>query len=179
HLGKEVHWIWDDTTPGMASGDLFIGRRGDLIEMDFPRFALNEVPVTDEMEAAMGARPLEAYLDRDLLLVYGDEAVVRGMKPDLEQVAQFTCMGVAVTAPGSDHDCVSRFFAPQVAIDEDPVTGSVHCMIAPYWGARLGKQVISAYQASSRGGEMVCELRGERVAVLGRAALFASAELAI
>lgn len=162
-----------------SSGDLFIGRRGELIEMDFPRFALREVPVTDEMEAAFGIRPLEAYLDRDLLLVYDDEAIVRAMRPDIARVAQLDCMGVAVTAPGSSHDCVSRFFAPQVAIDEDPVTGSVHCMIAPYWGARLGKQVIRAYQASARGGEMVCELRGERVAVLGKAALFASAELAI
>ena len=162
-----------------SSGDLFIGRRGDLIEMDFPAYALNPVQVTDEMEAAMGARPSEAYLDRDLLLVYDDESTVREMRPDIERVALLDGMGVAVTAPGAAHDCVSRFFAPKIGIDEDPVTGSVHCMVAPYWGARLGKGSVSTYQASARGGEMVCELRGGRVAILGRAALFSTAELAI
>lgn len=162
-----------------SSGDLAIGRRGGLIEMDFPAYALGPVPVTDEMEEALGVRPREAYLDRDLLLVYDDEAVVRRMRPNIEKVALLDGMGVAVTAPGVAHDCVSRFFAPKVGIDEDPVTGSVHCMIAPYWGARLGKGSISACQASARGGEMVCELRGERVAILGRATLFSTAELAI
>lgn len=160
-----------------SSGDLFISRRGDLIQMDFPAYALHEVPVTDLMEEAFGARPLEAYLDRDLLLVFDDEQLVREMRPDIDKVARLEGMGIAVTAPGTTHDCVSRFFAPKIAIDEDPVTGSVHCMIGPYWGRRLGKDAISAYQASARGGEMVLELRGERVAILGKAALFSTAEL--
>lgn len=161
------------------SGDLFIGRRGERIAMDFPAYRLVEAPVTDEMEDALGARPREAYLDRDLLLVYDDEATVRGMRPDFEKVGQLDGLGIAVTAPGADYDCVSRFFAPKLEINEDPVTGSVHCMIAPYWANRLGKDAISAYQASARGGEMVCELRGERVVLLGKAALFSASELAI
>lgn len=161
------------------SGDLFIGRRGEHIAMDFPAYECREVPVTDQMAEALGARPLEAYLDRDLLLVYDDETIVREMRPDFEKVAGIdgASVGVAVTAPGDGYDCVSRFFAPNIAIDEDPVTGSVHCMIAPYWAARLEKSTISAYQASARGGEMVCELKGSRVVILGKAALFSVAEL--
>ena len=118
-------------------------------------------------------------MDRDLLLVYDDERIVREMKPDFEKVAQLDGMGVAVTAPAATHDCTSRFFAPKIAIDEDPVTGSVHCMIAPYWAARLGKDTISAYQASARGGEMLCELHGDRVVLLGQAALFSTGELTV
>lgn len=159
------------------SGDLFIGRRGNLITMDFPAYACREIPVTDQMEEALGARPKEAYLDRDLLLVYDGEATVREMKPDFEMLGRLDGLGVAVTAPDTDHDCVSRFFAPKLEIDEDPVTGSVHCMIAPYWASRLGKNPIRACQASARGGEMVCELQGDRVVLLGKAALFSVAEL--
>ena len=161
------------------SGDLFIGRRGEFIAMDFPAYACREVPVTDLMEEALGARPKEAYIDRDLLLVYDDEAAVRDMKPDFEKVGQLDGLGIAVTAPGADHDCVSRFFAPKLEVDEDPVTGSVHCMIAPYWANRLGKGAIDAYQASARGGEMVCELQGDRVVLLGKAALFSVSELVL
>lgn len=163
------------------SGDLFVGRRGEFITMDFPAYTCREVPVTDQMEEALGARPREAYLDRDLLLVYDDEATVRTMKPDFEKVARIegAKVGVAVTAPGTSYDCVSRFFAPNLAIDEDPVTGSVHCMIAPYWAKHLGKSVIHAYQASARGGEMVCEIEGDRVVLLGKAALFSVSELMV
>lgn len=161
------------------SGDLFIGRRGEHIAMDFPAYVCREVPVTDEMEDALGARPKEAYLDRDLLLVYDDEETVREMKPDFEKVGQLDGLGIAVTAPGANRDCVSRFFAPKLKIDEDPVTGSVHCMIAPYWASRLGKTAIDAYQASARGGEMTCELQGDRVVILGKAALFSVSELTL
>ena len=161
------------------SGDLYVGRRGDHISLDFPAYVCHEVPVTDAMAEALGARPREAYKDRDLLLVYDDERIVREMKPDFEKVAQLDGMGVAVTAPAATHDCTSRFFAPKIAIDEDPVTGSVHCMIAPYWARRLGKDTISAYQASARGGEMKCELHGDRVVLLGQAALYSVGELTV
>lgn len=176
HYERDAASITFHTT---SAGDLFIARRGDLIQMDFPAYKLTAVPVSDQMAQAMGARPREAYLDRDLLLVFDDEDIVRTMRPDIEKVAQLPGMGVAVTAPGTEHDCVSRFFAPKIAVDEDPVTGSVHCMIAPYWAARLGKERITAYQASSRGGEMVLELHGDRVAILGQAALFSTAELTV
>ena len=167
----------DSITFHTLGGDLFIGRRGNRIAMDFPAYKIREVPVTDQMEEALGARPKEAYLDRDLMLVYEDEATVREMKPDLEKVEALDCLGVAVTAPGAGYDCVSRYFAPKLKIDEDPVTGSLHCMIAPYWAKRLDKSPINAYQASARGGAMVCEIQGERVVLLGQAALFAISEL--
>lgn len=159
------------------SGDLFIGRNGDYIEMDFPAYSLNKVTVTDEMAAALGATPKEAYLDRDLLLVYDDEDIIRKMKPDFAKVKQLDGLGVAVTAPGKDYDCVSRFFVPELSIPEDPVTGSAHCMITPYWVERLGKSILKAYQASERGGELICELRDNRVIISGRAVIFAVSEL--
>ncbi|MBR4732511.1 MAG: PhzF family phenazine biosynthesis protein [Lachnospiraceae bacterium] len=161
------------------SGDLFTGRRGDCIEMDFPVYGLNKVPVTNEMAAAMGAAPKEAYLDRDLLLVYEDEDVIKNLKPDIDKVKLLDGLGVGVTAPGKDYDCVSRFFVPKLNINEDPVTGSVHCMITPYWIKRLGKSSLQAYQASKRGGKLICELRDNRVIISGRAAIFAVSELMI
>ena len=159
------------------SGDLYAGRRGDFIEMDFPAYSLNEVPVTDEMTAAMGATPKEAYIDRDLLLVYEDEEIIRKMKPDIDKVKQLDGLGVGVTAPGKDYDCVSRFFVPELSIPEDPVTGSVHCMITPYWTEHLGKSSLNAFQASKRGGELISELRGDRVIICGKAVIFAVSEL--
>ena len=159
------------------SGDLYVGRRGDYIEMDFPSYSLNEVPVTDEMTAAMGATPKEAYIDRDLLLVYEDEEIIRKMKPDIDKVKQLDGLGVGVTAPGKDYDCVSRFFVPELSIPEDPVTGSVHCMITPYWTEHLGKSSLNAFQASKRGGELISELRGDRVIICGKAVIFAVSEL--
>ena len=159
------------------SGDLYVGRRGDYIEMDFPAYSLNEVPVTDEMTAAMGATPKEAYIDRDLLLVYEDEEIIRKMKPNIDKVKQLDGLGVGVTAPGKDYDCVSRFSVPELSIPEDPVTGSVHCMITPYWTEHLGKSSLNAFQASKRGGELISELRGDRVIICGKAVIFAVSEL--
>ena len=101
------------------------------------------------------------------------------MKPDIDKVKQLDGMGVGVTAPGNDYDCVSRFFVPELSISEDPVTGSAHCMITPYWTERLGKRSLKAYQASKRGGELICELRENRVIILGRAVVFAVSELMI
>ena len=159
------------------SGDLYVTREGEALVMDFPAYACNKIPVTDEMAAVMGARPRAAYIDRDLLLVYDDEQTVRTLAPDFARMAALPGLGVGVTAPGRDYDCVSRFFAPKLGVDEDPVTGSVHCMIAPYWCRRLGKSSLRAYQASSRGGELRCKSKKGRVLLAGRAALYAISEL--
>lgn len=161
------------------SGDLFVSRNGAYICMDFPAYRCHEVSITEDMVQALGARPVEAYLDRDLLLVYEEEATIRNMTPDFEKVQALVGHGVGVTAPGKDYDCVSRFFAPKAKVNEDPVTGSIHCMIAPYWANRLGKQQIHAYQASARGGELWCEVQGERIVISGKAILFAVSELQI
>ena len=159
------------------SGDLLIGKDGDYIAMDFPMLRCHETEITSLMAEAFGTMPLEAYIDDRLLLVYENEQIIRNMKPDFEKVALLHEHGVAVTSAGSDYDCVSRFFAPRFKVNEDPVTGSAHCMIAPYWGERLGKNTIRAYQASERGGELLCELREDRVVIKGKSALYSIGEL--
>ncbi len=160
------------------SGLLTVTRRGELYEMDFPAYQLRPVEVTDAMASAIGARPAEAYLGRDLLCVFEDEAVVRGLAPDMEKVMALDGLLLQVTAPGSGgYDCVSRTFAPKLAVQEDPVCGSGHCHIVPYWAERLGRREITACQASRRTGVLYCRTEGDRVILAGRAALYARAEL--
>lgn len=161
------------------SGDLFIGRDGEEILMDFPVYQLTPVPVTDQMAEAFGARPAEAYIDRDLLLVFDSEETVRTMQPDFVKVKDLPGEGVGVTARGREYDCVSRFFDPKLKVNEDPVTGSAHCMITPYWAEKLRKNEIYAHQASERGGEMRCALKGNRVVLAGKAVLFSESKLSI
>lgn len=152
-------------------------KKDSLIVMNFPAYHCTEVAVTAVMSRALGAVPERAYLDRDLLLVYKDENTIRKMKPNFEMLKQLEGSGVAVTAPGTAYHCISRFFAPKLKVNEDPVTGSAHCMIVPYWAEKLGNNEIRAYQASERGGELYCELKGDRVEIAGKAALFAECEI--
>ncbi len=159
------------------SGILEVTRKGDLFEMDFPSFNLAPVPVTDEMADAIGVRPLEAYLSRDLLLVLEKEQEVRNLTPDLAKVRELPGELLHVSSKGSSYDCVSRSFAPKLQIDEDPVCGSGHCHIVPYWANRLGKDDILAFQASERTDILHCQMDGERVRLSGKAALFSIAEL--
>ena len=161
------------------SGNQYIERNGDWIEIDLPSYELNEIPVSEDMEKLAGVKPLKAYIDRDLLLVYEDEKIITEMDPDREILERLPGLCVGVTARGREYDCVSRFFAPKIKIPEDPVTGSVHAMIVPYWAGVLGKDTIHAYQASERGGELLCQDRGERVMVSGKAALYAVSDLAV
>lgn len=162
------------------SGDLFVSRKDGFIAMDFPACGAKEIPVTPEMGEAMGAVPARAFIDRDLLLVYEDAETVKSLAPDFEKVAALPGLGAGVTAPGTGgFDCVSRFFCPKLKVNEDPVTGSVHCMIGPYWAARLGKSELLAFQASARTGEMRLEMKGDRVLIAGKAVLFAVSELSV
>ena len=167
----------DNITFHTMSGDLFIHRQQDEIVMDFPAYRLNETSVTTQMTKAMGHEPLKAFIDRDLMLVYEDEKIIREMSPDFGEMIQLDGGGVGVTAPGKEYDCVSRFFTPKDKINEDPVTGSAHCMIAPYWAEQLGKKEIHAYQASERGGKLECRLQGNRVVISGKAVLYSVSEL--
>ncbi len=161
------------------SGDFFAKKNGDFIEIDFPAYKFTEIPVSEKMTEAFGKKPSKAFYDRDLLLVYDDEDFIRNVSPDLEKVKQFDFSIVGITAPAKEYDCVSRVFAPKIKINEDPVTGSTHCMIAPYWANRLKKSEIKAFQASSRGGELLCKVGEERVIILGKAVLFSVCELNI
>ncbi len=115
-------------------GKLTVKRQGDVYEMDFPAYSLQRTNVTDQMEGTLGVRPLEAYIDRDLLVVLPDAASVEGLDPDQDKMKDLPGLLVAVTAPADrdGYDCVSRVFTPKLSVPEDPVTGSTHCMITPY-----------------------------------------------
>ncbi|NLV30323.1 MAG: PhzF family phenazine biosynthesis protein [Acidobacteria bacterium] len=155
------------------SGRLTVRREGDLLALDFPaRPVLGAIGARD-LEAALGLLPLEAHTSaEDLLAVLDSEQTVRRLDPDIAALGRLPCRGVIVTARGDRCDFVSRFFAPRVGIPEDPVTGSAHCVLIPYWAAKLGKGSLHAFQVSRRGGELFCENRGGRVAISGRAALY-------
>ena len=159
------------------SGELIVKRKGELYEMEFPAYDLKKVDVTPTMEDALGAPVREAYLARDLLCVLNDEQTVRGLHPDLEKIKQIDGLLVHVTARGWDEDCVSRSFAPKLSVAEDPVCGSGHCHIIPYWADLLGRDELVAYQASKRGGTLYCRREGDKIFMAGKAALYSIDEL--
>ena len=161
------------------SGPLTVRRRGELFELDLPAYPLKQLEVTDQIVDALGARPREVWRARDLVCVFDDPRTVMELKPDLDKVKALKGALMQVTAPGTGtaYDCVSRTFAPKMGLPEDPVCGSGHCHIVPYWAQRLGKRELTARQASPRGGTLYCRLEGDRVLLAGRAALFSTAEL--
>ena len=159
------------------SGDLVVTRNDDLLEMEFPAYELKPVEVTDEMEKAIGIRPKKAYMGRDLLCVLNDEGAVQNLAPDMDKVKDLDGLLLHVTAPGEKTDCVSRSFAPKLNVAEDPVCGSGHCHIIPYWADALGKEELIAYQASSRGGTLYCRREGKKIYMAGKAALYSVGEL--
>jgi PhzF family phenazine biosynthesis protein len=162
----------DELELDSRSGVLRVTRRGDRLTLDFPVDTPSPATASEDIVAALGRRPREAYQGRtDLMLVYRSEQEIAAMAPDFGCLAQTPHRGVIVTAPAtaSAVDFVSRFFAPQIGINEDPVTGSAHTTLVPYWSARLGKRQLEARQLSRRGGELSCTLDGERVLISGRA----------
>jgi len=161
------------------SGKFTVERKGNLFEMNFPAYVPKKIPVTAQMQDAINAKVLEAYLARDLLMVLESAEAVEKLSPDFDKLKNLDGLTQAVTAADRNFDCVSRVFAPKLKIAEDPVTGSTHCLIAPYWSERLGKKKLIARQASARGGILQCEVLGERVKISGSAALFAVADLKI
>ena len=157
------------------SGTLTVRRQGDRLAMDFPSRPPAPRPGLGDAAAALGATPVEVLAARDGFAVFASEAEVAKLAPDFAKVAALDCLGLIATAPaapGSGWDFVSRFFAPRHNINEDPVTGSAHCTLVPYWARRLGKSRLAARQISKRGGELWCEDRGERVEIAGSCALF-------
>jgi len=157
------------------SGPLFVERAGDLLTLDFPSWPPKRVEVTPLMERAFGARPLEAWAGRDLLCVFGDEDTVRGMRPDhaaFHEMPYVCNIASAQARLGGEFDIVSRVFCPEAGVPEDPVTGSAHSLLTPFWAQRLGKTELRSYQASSRGGRLWCALADDRVRISGRAALY-------
>jgi PhzF family phenazine biosynthesis protein len=161
------------------SGELTVAREGDMLTLDFPARPGTPCATSTELIRSLGARPVEVLKSRDLLAVFENEADVRALKPDFTKMKSLDCLGVIATAPGSDCAFVSRFFAPIGGVDEDPVTGSAHCTLIPYWAQRLGKTKMFARQISQRGGELFCELAGDRVRIGGKAVLYLRGEIEI
>lgn len=159
------------------SGDLIVSKNNDLLEMEFPAYPLEKVPVTEDIVDALGAVPTEAYMGRDLLCVFDDEETVRSIEPNMEKLLNLDGLLLHVTASGKNTDSVSRSFGPKLNIIEDPVCGSGHCHIVPYWAKKLGKENLVAYQASKRGGTLYCRMAGNKVFLAGKAALFSECEL--
>ena len=151
------------------SGALAVEREGDLLSLDFPARPPSPIASPPGLNEALRAEPREVHRTRDLLVLFDTEDEVTALDPDFVRLAALDAFAVIVTAPGRNVDFVSRFFAPRAGINEDPVTGSAHCTLIPFWAARLGKRELHALQLSKRRGELFCEMRGDRVKISGRA----------
>lgn len=155
------------------SGELIVKRDMDAFILDFPVDRPMKIDENNEIANAMGLKPVEWYsCTEDYLLVYQNEGEISSINPDFTQLKKLTQRGVIATAPGTQTDFVSRFFAPAVGINEDPVTGSAHTALIPYWGDRYNKEKLTAMQLSSRGGRLNCLLKGDRVEIGGRVAFY-------
>jgi PhzF family phenazine biosynthesis protein len=159
------------------SGDLFVEKKGKRLAMDFPACPPTPREPPEILAEGLGQRPMEVLATDDYIAVFDNEATVRAITPNQALLGQLDLRGVIVTAPGSDVDFVSRFFAPKFGIPEDPVTGSAHCALAPYWARKLGKSLLSAKQLSRRGGDLICEVKTNRVFLSGYAVTFMEAEI--
>ncbi|UVK97736.1 PhzF family phenazine biosynthesis protein [Pseudomonas sp. B21-048] len=159
------------------AGPLSVGREGKRLWLDFPAVVPTEVDVILEVERALGVKTVEVLGSKELFVVLESEQAVLDCQPDMIALAKLPWPGAIVTARGNKHDFVSRYFAPAIGIDEDPVTGSTHCSLIPYWSERLSKSSLTAYQCSARGGELFCRLEGDRVSIGGNATLIASGKL--
>jgi PhzF family phenazine biosynthesis protein len=165
HDGAQVDFM-------TRSGKLTVTRQGEMLALELPSRPPEPCARPAGLDKALGKAPATVLAARDYLCVYEREEDVRTLAPNMEQVAALDRFAVIVTAPGDSCDFISRFFAPAQGVAEDPVTGSAHCTLIPYWSKRLGKKKLTARQISARGGELVCEDRGERVVIAGRAALY-------
>lgn len=162
-----------------GSGPLSVTREGSLLTMDFPARPGESCTAPATLVRGLGAEPQEMYLSRDYMAVFANEDQVRAVTPDFAVLGQLDVTGVIVTAPGDAVDFVSRFFAPREGIDEDPVTGSAHCTLIPYWSRRLGRSQLRARQVSARGGELLCEDLGTRVKISGEAVVYLEGKINI
>ncbi|RYE17654.1 MAG: PhzF family phenazine biosynthesis protein [Sphingobacteriales bacterium] len=164
----------------VKAGTLTVKKDGDKYSMDFPSRPPAPAEIPEHLlEALGGKQPIAVLRSRDYVLVYESEQDILDMKPDFSLLAKVDTLGVIITAPGSEVDFVSRFFAPSAGINEDPVTGSAHCTLIPYWADKLGKTMLRAYQLSARKGELWCELKGDRVLMAGKAVTFLKGEIYI
>jgi len=161
------------------SGQLTVEKEGDKFVLDFPSRPGVPAEAPSALIEAIGAKPKEIFKSRDFLFVYESEADIRAITPDFGAMVKASPDNVIISAKGDDADFVSRFFAPEVGVWEDPVTGSAHCTLIPYWAERLGKDNLFARQLSARSGEIYCKLVGDRVRIAGHATLYLRGEIFI
>ena len=162
-----------------AKGKLAVTKENDKLSMDFPAMKYKKVEASNLLKRALGKEPMEVYQARDIMAVFDNEKEVAEVLPDFSKLKELEALGLIVTARGENVDFVSRFFAPRAGICEDPVTGSAHCMLIPYWAGKLGKDQLHAVQLSKRRGELFCEHKGERVNIAGRAVTYMTGEISI
>jgi len=162
------------------SGLLTVTKHGDRLTLNFPADKPEKVPAPEELVFGIGLPPVECYRGKsDYMLVYGTPEEIENISPDMERIANAPARGIIVTAPGREVDFVSRFFAPQSGVPEDPVTGSAHTTLAPYWAARLGKNELTAMQLSKRRGWLSCRLANDRVEISGNARAYLTGQINI
>ncbi len=161
------------------SGELGVVRQGERLVLDFPAYAITEIEQNDELAQALGKVPVKVWsvINNGVMARLETERDVRDLEPDLHALAQLGYERVYVTAPGETCDLASRMFAPKIGIAEDPVTGAMHCTLVPYWAEQLGKNELFARQVSKRGGELFCELAGDRVKIGGNAVTYLKGEV--
>ncbi len=170
HLGYRGEVVRFQTRAGL----LTVTRNDDLLTLDFPARPASPCITPTELIQGLGCTPAATFKARDYLAVLETEQAVREVRLDMVALARLDCLGVIITAPGESCDFVSRFFAPGAGVPEDPVTGSAHSTLIPYWAQRLGRSQLRALQVSQRGGELYCDYRGQRVGIAGRAVTYSS-----
>jgi|SRR5271165_20093 len=178
-LFHELHEPGERITFQTKSGSLTVAKRGELLALNFPARPPAPVQAHPGLVEALGGKPEIVLAARDYLVVYPHASDVKTLQPDMVGLSKVDKFAVIVTAPGETCDFVSRFFAPAQGIPEDPVTGSAHCTLIPYWAKRLNKDVLHARQLSKRGGELYCQMLGDRVEIAGRSVLFLKGEISL
>lgn len=154
------------------SGILTVVKHGESMTMEFPSREGIKDKITEQLVKGLGKEPKEVYKSRDLMAVFENEQDIRELNPDMEKLKLVDAFGIIVTAKGENADFVSRYFAPSCGVLEDPVTGSAHCTLIPYWSKILGKKKMTAHQLSNRGGILECENSGDKIKISGKAKLF-------
>ncbi|MDQ6814086.1 MAG: PhzF family phenazine biosynthesis protein [Bacteroidota bacterium] len=178
-LFNYLHYPQEVIKFSTKSGLLEVRRKGELIELNFPSRMPQPCIAPEALLKGINFPPLKVLKSRDYFLVYEDEDIIKQIIPDFNYLNQVKAVGVIVTAASAEVDFVSRFFVPNSVIGEDPVTGSAHCNLIPYWAKELNKTTLTAKQLSSREGELFCEDRGERVTMAGNAVLYFKGEFYI
>lgn len=172
---NKLDWAGETITLQSKSGHLGVRRDNDWLVLDFPNLAFEERQTPAIVHDALEGAPDTAFYvpnDTNYMVVLENEAAVRSAQPDQRKLKSLGNQGLIVTARGEDCDFVSRYFAPGAGIDEDPVTGSIHSVLVPYWAQKLGKSTLEARQLSARGGRLLCKLKGDRVDIAGQAAFY-------